>query len=203
MTNYVTLHDGTEIDLHAPDFTGVSLETIGLMLYRQLRYNGATKRPYCVLEHTLRGVRACLDPQQSPGLGVYARRTAMHFLIHDMHEVATGDIAAPVARAIGADQIDKIKRGIDLAIYDRFGTELHDAHIRECIIAVDQVMFQREWMDLMPTGFDRAAPGGHDGPTRDFMAAHLITPEPIDAYHCRSSQDMIGEFCHLWRVVRG
>ena len=202
MTSYVTLVSGHEIDLHEPDFTGVSLETFGLMLYRQLRYNGATSRAYCVLEHTIRGVRTCLDPETSVGLGAYAVTAAKYFLAHDMHEIVTGDIASPVIRAIGKSEVDALKDRLDLAILRRFGMEEPGDHIREMVVAVDQCMFQREWIDLMPTTFDRAAPGGHDGPIRDFMLSHNIFPTKIEPHHRRSAQDMVGEFCHLWRAVR-
>ena len=203
MTDHVTLITGQEINLYTPDFTGVSLETFALMLYRQLRYNGATRRPYCVLEHTVRGARACLDPEQSRGLGAYARRTARHFLMHDLHEIITGDIASPIIRLIGKDRIDPIKERLDAAIYGRFFEEPPGDHMRECVAAVDQVMFQREWIDLMPTTFDKAAPGGcHDGPVRDFMLAHNMHPHKIDADYRATAQYLVGEFCHLWSVVR-
>ena len=202
MSNQVTLVSGQEIDLGVPDFTGVSLETIGLMLYRQLRYNGATARAYCVLEHTVRGARACLDPEQSPGLGAYGRTVAKHFLMHDAHEIVTGDISSPVIREIGKDRVDRLKHRLDLAIYDRFAVEPMTDMIREMVIAVDQAMFQREWIDLMPVTFDRAAPGGHDtGPSRDFMLLHGIYPTVIDNHYRRPGYDLVGEFCHLWREV--
>lgn len=201
---HVTLIDGTEIDLDRPDFTGVTLESIGIMLYRQLRYNGATRRPYCVLEHTIRGVRACLDPKQSPGLGVYGASIGRYFFLHDLHEIVTGDISAPVAAHIGSKQLTALKDRLDLAICRALGIDgPMTRHMINGVKAVDQVMFQREWIDLMPKGWDRAAPGGcHDGPVRDFMAEHRIVPEPIGFDARRSPQDMVGEFCHLWRVVR-
>ena len=203
MSDHITLASGHEINLDRPDFVGVSLETFGLMLYRQLRYNGATVRPYCVLEHTIRGVRTCLDPELSPGLGAYAATAARYFLAHDMHEIVTGDIASPVIRAIGKEKVGALKDRLDAAIFDRFGLDQMPDHIAEAVGAVDQVMFQREWMDLMPTSFDRAAPGGcHDGPVRNFMFDHKIYPLKIDTHHRRSAQDMVGEFCHLWRIVR-
>lgn len=202
---YVTLIDGTEIDLFNPNFEGVRLESFGLMLYRQLRYNGATRRPYCVLEHTIRGVRTCMDQKQSPGLGAYWRATAQHFLLHDMHEIVTGDIAAPVANYLCSSALIDLKCRLDEAIRQRFAIDDPSGAVKECVIAVDQCMFQREWIDLMPTKWESAAPGGcHDGPVRDFMSDHQIHPETIEDYPAarRSPMDMVGEFCHLWRAVQ-
>jgi len=200
---HMTLHDGREIDLWKPDFSGVQLETFGMMLYRQLRYNGATKRPYCVLEHTIRGARTCLEPKYSVGLGAYGRDTAKYFLAHDMHEIVTGDITSPIAAHIGSVHLVRLKERLDAAIRDRFGMAEPGDHIRECVAAVDQCMFQREWNDLMPTAFDRAAPGGcHDGPVRNFIGDHQIMPQMIPEYDRPGPHQLIAEFCHLWRLVR-
>ncbi len=196
MANYVTLHDGTEVDLENPDLTGVDMATLAIQLYRQMRYNGATKRPYCVLEHSIRGARAL----QLYG-SAYGRTAALHFLLHDAHEAIMGDIAAPVARMVSG--ISRMKERLDDAVYRLVGINRPTGPVLELVIATDQVMFQREWIDLMPTRFDRAAAGGcHDGPTRDFMVEHGIFPDTIDPYLRPSFQMLFGEFMHLLRVLK-
>jgi HD domain len=200
MTNYITLHDGSEIDLMNPDLMNVQIETLLIQLYRTFRYNGATKRPYCVLEHSVRGARVALDSAKSPGLGAYRRAAANAFLLHDMHEAIIGDIATPVARVIGRDAIAELKDRIDRAVLDSFGPDnAYPKNIVTMVTALDAVMFQREWLDLMPTGFDRAS---NDGPTADFMVEECIHPEPIDPYVRPSFQSLIGEFLHLMRVTK-
>lgn len=196
MNNFVTLHDGTEVDLDNPDLTGVDITSLAIQLYRQLRYNGATTRPYCVLEHSVRGARALVADG-----GASSRTAARHFLLHDMHEAVMGDIAAPVARVIGA--VGDLKERLDAAVYRLFRMDRPTGPVLELVVATDQVMFQREWIDLMPTKFDRAGSGNcHDGPTRDFMVEHALFPDTIENYVRPSFQSLYGEFMHLMRVLK-
>lgn len=202
MTEWVTLHDGTEIDLFNPDLTGVAVETLAIQMARTFRFNGATKRPYCVLEHSIRGARAALDPKQFPGIGAFARAAARTFLLHDAHEAVIGDIASPVARVIGYDAIATLKARVDIAMHRRFDF-FPTGTAREIAGKLDQVMFQREWLDLMPTPLHRSAPGpGNDGPVRDYIGQYNIHPEEIDPYVRPNPQMLIGEFCHLLRVTQ-
>jgi hypothetical protein len=98
------------IDLVAPDWRDIALSDVAIGLSRLARWNGQTRRPISVLEHTL--VVASLAPAH-----------ALAVLLHDAHEYAIGDITRPMRRAleyfIGAGAIhalERMARDIDVAI---------------------------------------------------------------------------------------
>lgn len=136
----VRMFGGVDIDLMKPDLTHVSVGSIFRTLSLLLRYNGQTRRPYSVLEHSLLGAERFAQTGQL--------RQAAAFLLHDAHEAFIGDITTPVAQAAEiTDQLAVIKGRLDIAIEVRYNVRLFDYanELRE----MDQAMFRREWRDLM------------------------------------------------------
>jgi hypothetical protein len=114
----------------------IDLTDIAVQLSRICRFNGATRRWYCVAEHSLR-VAERLGPDAPP-----MRR--LQALLHDAPEAILGDLIAPLKR------LDAVYRGLEhqawTAVAGRFDlpVDLHPA-----VAAADARMFATEVRDLM------------------------------------------------------
>lgn len=87
---------GGMLDLINPDPAQIDFRTIATVLSRVPRFGGHTGMgPISVAQHCAEGARAILRDTGR-------KDWAAAFLLHDAHEAYIGDIATPVAQAIGA-----------------------------------------------------------------------------------------------------
>jgi len=121
------------------------------------RYAGHTIKPWAVAIHSVAVARAIQeltgDLDASAG-----------GLLHDAHESVLGDIPTPVARAIGLEQVERVKQEIQLAIESDLGVpdrmlpakhksvvgmaDLAALHIERQILLAPA---QRDWGYIPPT----------------------------------------------------
>lgn len=141
----VMMHDGVKLQLMRPDPECLDIRTIARHLSRIARYSGATRDFYSVAEHSVRGAYYYMER------GMLS--DAKSFLLHDAHEALTGDIKSPMKPfCVG---LTEVQRSIDNSIEQQFNVKLHstDGNFL-CIRRMDMAMFQREWIDLMPTDWE-------------------------------------------------
>lgn len=95
----------------------INLDHILHCLSRIYRYNGATRRPVSVLQHTYAGYLIAVD--YLPGVD---ERFLLSWLMHDFHEAYFGDIPTDFKRWNQnlSDEIDAMSDKIDAAIFGRF-----------------------------------------------------------------------------------
>lgn len=105
---WVQTASGALFDLVEPSPDMVRLEDIATALSRIVRFNGHTRRPYTVAEHSL--IMSHVAPR---GLELEA-------LLHDAHEAYIGDISSPVRRCLRGT-VEQLERKVDGAIRKRFG----------------------------------------------------------------------------------
>lgn len=139
---FTQLHSGFCVDLMAPDFAGLTLTDLATGLSRLPRFNGATRgRPYSVAQHS------CLvaDILASQHHNVQFQRAG---LLHDAHEVVTGDIPTPVKAAIGREAVRQVEARLAAALFARFG--LGPLLVQHWAIhEADQIALQTERRDLL------------------------------------------------------
>lgn len=102
------LHSGILMDLANPKVSDINIYDIALALSCINRFNGHTKWPYSVAEHSV-WVADNLHPE-----------IAIYGLLHDAHEAYIGDITTPVAELIGKEIVEHYKNKIQLIIYEAF-----------------------------------------------------------------------------------
>ncbi len=94
MTPYLQTFTGSTYDLERPDPASISLLWAVPALAQICRYTGHPRRFYSVAQHCVIGTRVLRDQGHSEG-------TQRYFLVHDLHESVTGDVASPIKKAIG------------------------------------------------------------------------------------------------------
>lgn len=109
------------------------------------RYCGHALRPISVAEHSLL-VADILE--QVMGLGVHAQLAG---LMHDAHEVATGDVATPVKRQVGAPW-QAFEEPWEHAFHKAFGLCEAFATYGPAIKRADLIALATERRDLMHPG---------------------------------------------------
>lgn len=109
------------------------------------RYTGHALRPISVAEHSLL-VADILE--QGMGLGVHAQLAG---LLHDAHEVATGDMATPVKGMVGPAWAS-FEREWEHAFHKAFGLCAAMASYGPAIKRADLIALATERRDLMHPG---------------------------------------------------
>lgn len=94
MTPYLQTFTGSTYDLEAPDPSSISLAWAVPALAQICRYTGHSRRFYSVAQHCVIGARVLRDHG-------HGEDTQRYFLLHDLHESVTGDVASPIKKAIG------------------------------------------------------------------------------------------------------
>jgi hypothetical protein len=87
--------DGHEMSLHNPVPDDFEIKRAAHSLAQINRFNGNTCRPYSVAEHSLLCAEIAEEVLHADAHGVFA------CLMHDLHEVATGDQITPSKDVIG------------------------------------------------------------------------------------------------------
>lgn len=138
---WIQTYTGRKFDLLAPLASMVCIEDIAHHLALTNRFNGATREPYSVGQHSCHV--ADLLPPSLKRVG----------LLHDAHEAYLGDWTRPLKialRQLGVDT-DGLVAAINTAIGEAFGVSLND--LPGEVKRADNVMLSTERRDLM-----RAAP---------------------------------------------
>lgn len=105
---------GACLDLLAPDWTPVRLTDIATSLARLPRWCGNTRgAAYSVAQHSAM-VATLLAERHGRYLGLAG-------LLHDAHEVAIGDIPAPIKAAVPG--FAEFERRLQMALFSRFGLD--------------------------------------------------------------------------------
>lgn len=159
---------GGSISVHSPTPAEVHVCDIVTPLFRIVRFQGHTTRPWTVGEHTILSLliaRHC-DPQITVD-------ELLMLLLHDLHEAYVGDICRPIARVLG-QQVADIRQRFDDAIYEAFGcdpTQTHNGYYDDLTLAWElaNMMWKRTtWAEacesvkvLPPNGVK--LPGRHGG----------------------------------------
>jgi uncharacterized protein len=142
---WLKLPDGQVCDLAEMPARCFTLQNIAHSLAHQNRFNGHTTRPLTVAEHSV--MAALLVPPE----------LALAALLHDAHEMITGDIPAPVCWELGLD-LAALKQRIDAAVAQYWGLEQGFAQ-HPTIRTIDEQLLITEARDFMPEG-EREITGG-------------------------------------------
>jgi hypothetical protein len=135
--NWIQLADGQPLDLDRPG-RALSIQNMAKALARIPRFVGATVEPYSVAQH------AVLCAQAAP----HAHRLAA--LLHDGHEIVTGDIPKPVKILLG-EALAEAVAPLDRAIEREHGLA-PCALEHPTVTLIDRRLFATEVRDLMPRG---------------------------------------------------
>lgn len=140
-------HSGLLFDLVNPDYDEVNIEDIVFGLSRQMRFNGHTKFPYSVAQHSM--FVAELMP---PELAAYG-------LLHDAHEAYMGDITSPVKSAMhqlgGYQAITALDDILSAATHKKFGLQWPlPKDIEHEVTKADKLAAQFEKAHLLNMDFD-------------------------------------------------
>lgn len=122
----------------------VQANDIAIGLARACRFNGFTKKWYCVADHAV----WCMKK----GRELYPTDTALHFklLNHDDHEAYLADWPTPLINSINGyapgfkEIIETVKRIVQAAIDTRFGisgSSMDDDRVR----LIDKMALEYEW----------------------------------------------------------
>jgi hypothetical protein len=161
------------VDVLNPDPGSIRLIDIATSLSRLARFNGHTLRPWSVAAHSLLAVRLA-GPDAPPDL-------KLAILLHDAHEMVTGDIVTPVKRALrllnGAAAVARIQQRVQTAIHRAAGLpepgEVFLAAIKEC----DRMALAHEKARLMapePRPWDGTPDASGEAVAYDFYAPMFV-----------------------------
>lgn len=174
---WVQTYTGVRFDLLDPKPGMVSLTDIAVSLSRQARYNGHTRHPYSVAQHS------CLVADISEILGKESTTRwsfGAHGLMHDAAEAYIGDIVTPFKRCWTIDaraEIVAIEHSIHKAIAQRFGLEWE---VPPLVYQADRIALQIEKRDIVKDfGLDWGLP------TMDLLAwkdCRIRAAGPQEAY---------------------
>lgn len=139
---------GRRISLYNPKAADIDLVDMAHHLAMNNRYNGATRTPFVVAQHS-EGVAEILKAR---GWGPLVQ---FYGLIHDAPEYVTGDFITPMKQALFGEtflptDLDEIEDNINRAIWRRFDIGPPTPGICELVATADRVAFATEWRDLMP-----------------------------------------------------
>jgi hypothetical protein len=155
---------GLAIDLVSPDLSAIDITLdIAIPLSLIHRFDGhASDQPtagYSVAQHCIKGADAIL--QETGG----DTDAALAFLLHDAHEVFSGDITTPVAESLDRMALDTLgwpangivrrairmmKSRLDAEIYNRLGLNpIAPAYRAELVADMDLRMLRAERDELM------------------------------------------------------
>lgn len=120
------------LDLLAIDPAAIRIEDIARGLATHFRYNGQTRAPYSVAEHSWLVAEACAPEHR------------LQALLHDATEAYIGDIARPIKILRALAPYREVEARLEDAIFDRFGvvrTPESDAAIKliDTRILVDEL----------------------------------------------------------------
>lgn len=141
---------GRDLILARPD--AVCIDDIAAHLAKINRFNGASRQPYSVAQHSVL-VATIL------AVAGHDAATQLWGLLHDAHEAYLGDMATPVqwhvfgnieqARNVLLSAWEEATDAMDDAIIAAFGLTVTSV-MRHDVALADKRAFVTEWRDLMP-----------------------------------------------------
>jgi uncharacterized protein len=182
---FLALADGFCLDLLEPEFFGFPVDAIAVQLSRLNRFVGATRLPLSVAQHSVEvsdivRARLRLGSLGSRELDRMALRWA---LLHDVAEIVTGDVPAPVKALLGREYREleeRIERAVRLrfdlppVLPHRVAEEVRHADLRALARDKRDHMAKpaRDWGDwLPPPPSAKSIPLGEHGAARLFFSA--------------------------------
>lgn len=128
---WMQTHTGRAFDLRTPRAEDVCLDDIAHALARINRYNGHTRRPYSVAEHSLLVASALMADHNCSAL-------TLSGLLHDVAEAYVGDLIFPLYQALSPAAVTEIRNimgGVEAVILEALhvplAVDLHDPLVRE------------------------------------------------------------------------
>jgi len=139
-------YSGVAFSLLHPEPEMVKIEDIAHHLSLINRFNGATKFPYSVAEHSL-SVSYYLSSNDCASLSAFeAQKLMLQGLLHDAAEAYTGDIVRPFKRIL-PEFFEIVEERINIAIGLRFNVTLDS--LPASVHHADAVMLMTEKRDLL------------------------------------------------------
>lgn len=139
---------GKWVDVGNPQVAAIDPVDIAHALSQICRFNGHTRYPYSVAQHSVlvsRAVRDALVLETDEE----RRAASLAALLHDAHEAYVMDVPTPIKRLLPG--YAAIEAGMLSAVARRFGLDPSD-EVRYLIARADRKMLATEVRDLMPTG---------------------------------------------------
>ena len=133
MTKTVTYNRET-VDLLNPSVDTISIYDIAHNLAYTNRFNGGTKRPLSVAEHSLYV------------MGLVGERHKLQALMHDATEAYIGDITTPVKQALG-EGVRELENRIWATICEKFNIS---PYLHEDVKWADAAAYMKEREELVP-----------------------------------------------------
>lgn len=106
MTPWLQTRSGARYDLLNPDPASIVLADAAHAIAHLGRFTGHARELYTVAQHCVTGTRILAHEGHSSGVQAA-------FLVHDLHEAVTGDVASPIKRAIAHIFRDTLDRESD------------------------------------------------------------------------------------------
>lgn len=135
---------GLVFDLAHPAPGDVHIDDIVTHLARIRRFNGATRRPYCVAEHSLLVAEIC-----ERELAIHSPHALMAALLHDAHEAYLGDITAPV-KLLAGEALAALEGRLERVVQQRYGIQTAATAWHQAIRRADLIALATERRDLLP-----------------------------------------------------
>lgn len=173
---------GHFFDLLHPEESVICIEDIAHHLAAENRYNGATRVPISVAQHSL----LVADQFSEPWEKIYA-------LLHDAHEAYCKDLPRPL-KCLLPDYgkiADKIQAAIVRALLPAGLLWNVDQDYRDRLKAVDNAVCRAEAFELMKTG-------GKDWGWKDTPLVY-INYHPMSAV--RAEEHFISKWKRLWKLI--
>ena len=147
MTLVLQTYTGRRFDYATPAVDQVSILDIAHGLALQNRFNGHTRLPYSVAEHS---VRVALRVKQ---LATEAALDAVRVaLLHDAGEAYVGDLVKPLKVRADFASFTWLESRIQRVIHERFGLERVALDFYDLVKRADSELLHTEARDLLPGG---------------------------------------------------
>lgn len=147
MSWWMQLIDGEKLTFDYPSaIKRLGVDDIAKVLSRIPRFGGHTTWPYTVAQHSVLVMRAL--PSDSP------REWKLWALLHDVHEIATGDVIHPLKKHFASQKLATLATAMDVFIAKRFGVDLSNEKMCDAVHRADSVMLATEARDLMLPAVD-------------------------------------------------
>ena len=185
--NWIQTHTHRAFSLTTPDAADVTIEDIAHSLSQICRFNGHTRVPYSVAEHSVR----CSQ--------LVDQDFALDALLHDAGEAYFGDVSTPLKRELGAAWAD-VEERIGSLIADKFGVLWPPPR---AVVNADLALLEIECRDLLGAAIDDWSKMGAMAVFK-IDVDELVIIEPwtpdfarhrfLERYHTLMAK-------HCWRVV--
>ncbi len=159
---WMLTHGGNVLDIQHLDPKQIDLADISKSLSLTYRFNGMTRRPISVAEHSL-NVVAIMERK----MGIGNPGALLAGLMHDAHEFITGDLPAPMKDVVG-DAWRTTETHVQRQVLKHFGIWSEFVTHRHEIGYADMTALSTERAQLLPE-HTRAWPCMHTHPPVEWM----------------------------------